>query len=222
MVAKKVYVVRRGRQTGLFNTWSECQKQVQGYPGAIFKSFTNLAEAQQWLGGAEINNPKVASISKPTYSAVTNDEAPDYIIYTDGSCLRNPDGPGGWAAVIMDQNQGKLTELHDGQSSTTNNRMELTAAKAALEFVPVGAVVDLYTDSQYLKNAFTKKWLVNWQRRGWLTASGAPVKNQDLWQVLAALFSSRKVNFHWVKGHVGIEHNERCDQLARREALRYS
>lgn len=156
MVAKKVYVVRRGRQTGLFNTWSECQKQVQGYPGAIFKGFTDLAEAQQWFGG--VKSTPVANVNSV---AAKTDDAPDYIIYTDGSCLRNPDGPGGWAAVVMDQNQGELTELHDGHSSTTNNRMELTAAKAALDFVPVGAVVDLYTDSQYLKNAFTKNgWLI--------------------------------------------------------------
>lgn len=148
-------------------------------------------------------------------------EATQYVIYTDGSCLRNPGGPGGWAAVIIDQETGKVKEVHDGDPSTTNNRMELTAALRALEFTDEGAVVDLYTDSQYLKNAFTQHWLENWKRRGWKTAGKTDVKNKDLWVLLDGQFQRHQVNFHWVRGHVGVEYNERCDELAKAEAMRF-
>lgn len=245
MAGKKVYAVRRGRQTGLFNTWAECEKQVAGFPGARFKGFTSAAEAMAWLagddsaGGATAGAARsAASASSTRYGsrsrsgATTQGELftapkaedltpPDYIIYTDGSCLRNPDGPGGWAAVVLDPDMNKITELHGGDPSTTNNRMELTAAIGAMSYATPGAVVDLYTDSQYLKNAFTKNWLAGWKRKGWVTASREPVKNQDLWRELDALYSERKIRFHWVKGHVGVEHNERCDVLARSEAMKY-
>ena len=229
---KKIYAVRQGRQTGIFNTWADCEAQVKGYAGASYKGFTNAGEAMAWLQGGTAQMelfaaPRATRPVRHTAAAApeTASSAPaaaaDYVIYTDGSRLRNPDGPGGWAAVIMDAQQEKLAELHDGNPSTTNNRMELSAAIAALDFVQPGKRVDLYTDSQYLKNAFTKRWLENWKRRGWKTAAGGEVKNQDLWQQLDHLFSTRQVRFHWVKGHVGIEHNERCDELAKGEAMKY-
>ena len=228
---KKIYAVRQGRKTGLFNTWADCEAQVKGYAGASYKGFTNVNEAMVWLqdGAAQLElfaEPRVVRPARRAAAIASRKDEPvavpaDYVIYTDGSCLRNPDGPGGWAAVIMDARQEKLAELHDGNPSTTNNRMELSAAIAALDFVQPGKLVDLYTDSQYLKNAFTKRWLENWKRRGWKTAAGGAVKNQDLWQKLDRLFSTRQVRFHWVKGHVGIEHNERCDELAKGEAMKY-
>ncbi|SHK47791.1 ribonuclease HI [Selenomonas ruminantium] len=227
MAGKKVYAVRNGRKTGLFTSWAECKAQVEGFPGARFKGFLDANEATKWLnldyvppyGGGK----KAASGQKNTQAepAVDHDDAPDYIIYTDGSCLRNPDGPGGWAAVIADQIQGQLTELHGGEASTTNNRMELTAALKALSFARQNAVIDLYTDSQYLKNAFTKNWLAGWKRKNWMTAAGTPVKNQDLWQLLDKAFAEHQVRFHWVKGHVGVAQNERCDELAKAEAMKY-
>ena len=134
--------------------------------------------------------------------------------------LRNPDGPGGWAAVIREVATGTVTELCDGSPATTNNRMELSAAIAALRFPKSPAKVALYTDSQYLKNGITK-WMSGWKRRGWKKADGQPVLNQDLWQELDALYSRHDVTFHWVKGHVGVELNERCDRLAKREAMHY-
>ena len=223
MAGKKVYAVRAGRKTGIFTTWAECKAQVDGFQGARFKGFTDPNEALQWLNldyvppyGGGRTAEKAAPESAPSYA-----EDADYIIYTDGSCLRNPDGPGGWAAVIADQNEGKLTELHGGEPSTTNNRMELTAALQALTFAKAGAVIDLYTDSQYLKNAFTKNWLAGWKRKGWVTAAGAPVKNQDLWQKLDTAFAEHQVRFHWVKGHVGVAQNERCDELAKAEAMKF-
>jgi len=222
MAGKKVYAVRNGRKTGIFTTWGECKAQVDGFPGARYKGFTDPNEATKWLNLDYV--PPYGGEGKSAAGQVENvnfDDAADYIIYTDGSCLRNPDGPGGWAAVIADQVKGELTELHGGEASTTNNRMELTAALQALAFARKGSIIDLYTDSQYLKNAFTKNWLSSWKRKGWVTAAGTPVKNQDIWLKLDEAFSGHKVRFHWVKGHVGVAQNERCDELAKGEAMKY-
>lgn len=141
-----------------------------------------------------------------------------YKIYTDGSCLGNP-GAGGWAAIIVDADNQR-EEIFGGDAHTTNNRMELTAAIRALEKVSDGSSVELFTDSSYLKNAFTNGWLVKWKRNGWKTANKKPVLNQDLWLALDELISSRTVTFHWVKGHAGHFYNERCDMLARSCAAR--
>ena len=140
-------------------------------------------------------------------------------IYTDGSCLGNP-GAGGWAAVIVDENDNR-EELFGGEEHTTNNRMELTAAIKALEKISEEESVELFTDSNYLKNAFTNGWLVKWKRNGWQTATGGNVLNQDLWLRLDELISTREVKFNWVKGHAGNFFNERCDTLARTTAEKY-
>lgn len=139
-------------------------------------------------------------------------------IHTDGSCLGNP-GAGGWAAVIVDE-QNKREELFGGEEHTTNNRMELTAAIRALEKIPTGTSAELFTDSNYLKNAFTNGWLAKWKLNGWRTATGGKVLNQDLWLALDELISCRAVKFNWVKGHAGNFFNERCDELARRVATK--
>ena len=211
---KKVYAVRVGRSCGLFTSWADCEKQVAGFPGARYKSFATAQEALAWLAGSD------APHAERRPAPLRPDEAQDFVIYTDGSCLRNPDGPGGWAAVIREVATGAVTELHEGSPSTTNNRMELSAAIAALGFPKHPAKVALYTDSQYLKNGITK-WMSGWKRRGWKKADGQPVLNQDLWQELDALYSRHDVTFHWVKGHVGVELNERCDRLAKSEAMKY-
>ncbi len=224
---KKVYAVRRGRQTGLFASWAECQKQVTGFPGARFKSFTDAQEAMKWLSGEEtapapkrtVHRKKAAKTAAPS-PALRPDEEQDYVIYTDGSCLRNPDGPGGWAAVACEVATGEVTELSGGNPSTTNNRMELLAAIKALEFAPAGTKGALYTDSKYLKNGITK-WVAAWKRRGWKKADGQPVLNQSYWIELDKLYAAHDVTFHWVKGHVGVALNERCDQLAKAEAGKY-
>ena len=143
-----------------------------------------------------------------------------YTIYTDGSCLKNP-GAGGWAAIIVDESTGEKTEIHGGEKSTTNNRMEMTAAIASLSLTSEGDEINLFTDSQYLKKAFTENWIVNWKRRNWQTASKSPVKNVDLWKTLDELVSNRKVKFKWVQGHAGDRFNERCDELARAEASKF-
>ena len=216
-MAKKFYAVKRGRKTGLFTVWAECAAQVKGFQGAVYKGFMTEEEARAWLGGADARTKEPRAAAE---MAAPSAPDADYIIHTDGSCLRNPGGAGGWAAVIETTATGTVEES-GGDPETTNNRMELTAALMALSAVPEGARVALYTDSQYLKNAFTKFWLPAWKKRGWKKADGEPVLNQDLWVQLDAAFAARQVQFHWVKGHAGNPRNERCDALARAEAEKF-
>ncbi|ALK10501.1 ribonuclease HI [Blastochloris viridis] len=132
-------------------------------------------------------------------------------VWTDGACSGNP-GPGGWGAILSCD--GAEKELSGGEAQTTNNRMELLAAISALEALTRPCVVDLHTDSQYLRQGITA-WIGGWKRKGWRTASGSPVKNIDLWQRLDAARNAHTVEWHWVRGHAGHEHNERADALAR-------
>ncbi len=132
-------------------------------------------------------------------------------IFTDGACSGNP-GPGGWGAIL--RYNGVEKELAGGEPETTNNRMEMMAAIAALEALKRPARVRLYTDSTYLKDGITK-WIHAWKARGWKTASKKPVKNQDLWKRLEAALEPHEVEWFWVKGHAGHPENERADELAR-------
>ncbi len=134
------------------------------------------------------------------------------VIYTDGACRGNP-GPGGWGAVLTSGRHEK--ELWGGESETTNNRMELTAALEALNALRRGSDVILYTDSVYVKSGITS-WMDSWKKRGWKTASRKPVKNQDLWQALDEAAARHTIEWRWVKGHSGDWGNERADELANR------
>jgi len=131
-------------------------------------------------------------------------------IYTDGACRGNP-GPGGWGAVL--RFKGRERTLKGAEAETTNNRMELTAAIMALETLTRPCAVDLTTDSQYVKQGLTQ-WIHGWKRKGWRTADGKPVKNQDLWMRLDAAAARHEVAWHWVRGHTGHPENELADQLA--------
>jgi ribonuclease HI len=131
-------------------------------------------------------------------------------IFTDGACLGNP-GPGGWAAIL--RWNGTEKELSGYEPATTNNRMELQAAIEGLAALTEPCEIDLYTDSQYLRNGMND-WLPKWKRNGWRTADKKPVKNVDLWQRLDDLVQSHTVRWHWVRGHDGHIENERCDALA--------
>lgn len=137
-------------------------------------------------------------------------------IHTDGACLGNP-GPGGWAALL--HWNGVEREIAGGEADTTNNRMELMAAIAALEALREPCDVVLRTDSQYVRQGITQ-WLANWTRRGWKTSGGDAVKNRDLWERLQAAAATHAIDWQWVRGHAGDPHNERVDVLARDEALR--
>ncbi|KRA52440.1 ribonuclease H [Pseudoxanthomonas sp. Root65] len=138
-------------------------------------------------------------------------------IHTDGSCLGNP-GPGGWAALL--RYGEKEREVVGGEAQTTNNRMELMAAIAALEVLTEGCEVTLHIDSQYVRQGITE-WMPGWVRRGWKTAGGDPVKNRDLWERLHAATGRHKIDWKWVKGHNGDPDNERVDVLARNAAVRF-
>ena len=132
-------------------------------------------------------------------------------IYTDGACSGNP-GPGGWGAVLI--YNGKSKELSGGEKSTTNNRMELTAAIEALSALKEPCLVTLYTDSKYLCDSVTKGWALSWQKNSWKKADKKPALNPDLWTKLLDLLRKHTVEFVWVKGHAGNEYNEVCDKLA--------
>ena len=134
------------------------------------------------------------------------------VIYTDGACSGNP-GPGGWGAILTFD--GHEREICGGEADTTNNRMELMAAISALETLTRPCVIELHTDSQYLRGG-VMGWMDNWKKRGWLTADKKPVKNIELWQRLDEARGRHEVSWHWVKGHAGHEMNERADELARR------
>ncbi len=140
------------------------------------------------------------------------------VIHTDGACSGNP-GPGGWGAILVSGRHRK--ELKGGEAMTTNNRMELMAAISALEALKRPCVVDLYTDSEYLKKGITD-WIQAWKRNGWRTASKEPVKNAELWKRLDAALAPHQVRWRWVKGHAGNAMNERADQLAREGMLAVS
>lgn len=142
-------------------------------------------------------------------------------LYTDGAARGNPDGPGGYGAVLQYlDNQGQLHEktMSKGFVRTTNNRMELMAAIVGLEALNRPCEVDLYSDSKYLTDAFNQHWIDNWVKKNWQRGKSGPVKNIDLWKRLLKAMEHHKVTFHWVKGHAGHPQNERCDQLATQAA----
>ncbi len=131
-------------------------------------------------------------------------------MYTDGACRGNP-GPGGWGVILSYRDRDK--ELNGYNPETTNNRMELTAAIEGLRALNRTCDIDLYTDSKYVIQGING-WIENWKTNGWKTAAKKPVKNADLWQLLHQQDKNHRVNWHWVKGHAGIEGNELADALA--------
>jgi ribonuclease HI len=206
MSKKKYYAVAVGRKPGIYLAWEGDQGaagQVQGFPEARYKGFASLADAQTWLAnysGAKIHpSPPVDELC----------------IYTDGSCLSNP-GPGGYGVVILKGNTRR--ELSAGYSLTTNSRMELMAAIAALQALQGQQIAVIYTDSSYLVNTLTKGWAARWQANDWMRNKYQKVANIDLWEQLLSLTKKHSITFHWVAGHAGHPENERCDHLARQAA----
>lgn len=152
----------------------------------------------------------MAPVRKPVAPA-TSPVAGEVLIYCDGACSGNP-GPGGYGAVLLCA--GKEREISGFDPKTTNNRMELMAAIAALAALTRSCSVSIYTDSQYVCRGI-QEWLPAWIARGWRTAAGKPVLNQDLWEQLAQQVARHQIHWHWVRGHSGVALNERADQLAR-------
>jgi ribonuclease HI len=131
-------------------------------------------------------------------------------IYTDGACRGNP-GPGGWGALLRYGDKEK--KLYGAVEDTTNNRMEMTAAIEAIKAIKEKCIIDLYTDSEYLKKG-VQEWMPDWKKRNWKKADKKPVKNADLWQALDEVITSHQIAWHWVKGHSGHTENEIADGLA--------
>jgi ribonuclease HI len=139
-----------------------------------------------------------------------NDNA--VMIYTDGACKGNP-GPGGWGAVIIKNNDTPI-EISGSEKNTTNNRMELMAAIRSLEQLTSPSLIEIYTDSLYLKNGIMH-WINNWRKNNWKNSENKPIKNKELWERLLALTARHKISWKWIKGHDGDRFNERADILAK-------
>ena len=134
-----------------------------------------------------------------------------YTVYTDGACSGNP-GPGGWFAVIFD-NDNKQKNISGSEKNTTNNRMELSAAIKALEKIKTNSEITIYTDSTYVKNGITE-WVFKWKENEWKNSNKEPVKNKDLWEKLDNLCEQNTINWKWVKGHASNKYNNLADELA--------
>lgn len=142
------------------------------------------------------------------------------IMYTDGACKGNP-GPGGWATRLIHESTLSQKDLSGGSADTTNNRMELTAVIEGLKSLKKPVKISIYSDSQYIVNAFKQGWLEKWRGNGWKTSSRKPVENQDLWKSLLTSLKGHQYEFHHVKAHAGHEHNEACDRMAVAEAEKF-
>lgn len=139
------------------------------------------------------------------------------ILYTDGSCLKNP-GRGGWAAILTTEDGRAEKVISGGLDRTTNNRMEITAVLEGLKLLKRPCQVTVITDSQYVANSISKRWVWGWARRGWRDKEGKPRLNTDLWQEMLMLLDRHKVTMCWIRGHAGHPQNERCDELAKAAA----
>ena len=197
MGKKKFYAVKKGYKPGVYEEWSEAQKQVGGFKGAIFKSFANKDEAYSFL--------------EESKNEIQNDKN-KIVIYTDGGCINNP-GPGGYGAVLIYGENEK--DIKGGFSHTTNNRMELMAAIEALRALKKKDIpIELYSDSRYVVNGISKGWAKKWRENGWVKSDKKQALNIDLWRSLLDLVEPLSIKFIWVKGHAGNINNERCDTMA--------
>ncbi|WP_286296904.1 ribonuclease H family protein [Vibrio apostichopi] len=234
-MAKKYYVVWKGRTPGIFTTWNECKSQVDGFAGARYKSFPTLGEAESAFGGkassasssastsgssstkpSAAGKPKKAKV--PPLSEQQIAEMPfDIKIYTDGACEPNPGEAGTGLAVYLNN---ELTELWYGlyQQVGTNNTAELHGLKQAFilakEKLKAGLSVAIYCDSKYSIDCITK-WATGWEKKGW-TKSGGEIKNLDIIKPAYALYQelASQITIYHVNGHVGIEGNELADRMS--------
>lgn len=228
---KKFYAVARGKNPGIYTRWfgpGGAQEQVSGFRGAIYKGFPTLAEAREFVqnpparkGGKKPSAGDTAATPPSGPPPTSPAEVPDrdVLIFTDGGALGNP-GPGGYGAVIL-EGDGRR-ELSGGRRRTTNNRMEMMAVIRALDACEPGRKILLYSDSRYVVDAITKGWAKRWRANNWMRNKTDPAVNPDLWETLLELVDRHDVRFGWVKGHAGVEHNERCDELVRTESAKGS
>ena len=225
MGKKNYYAIARGRNPGIYTSWPEAKAQVDGYPQARYKGFATREEALNWLHTMQGTAPPPVrrtavkedetSSSPPQAAAPTPHAAAlaagEVVLYADGGADPNP-GPGGYGAVLLDG--GERRELSSGFRRTTNNRMELMGVIAGLESLLEPRRVAVFSDSLYLINAIQKGWARHWRRSSWLKKDQSLRENADLWNRLLKLLERHQVSFHWVRGHSGLNENERCDRLA--------
>ena len=234
MGKSKIYVVANGKTPGVYKGWQgvgQAAEQVQGYPGAVYKSFPTRSQAREWLDSIpghhpdlmaqlDLMGPEPAGFGGRKNSKSQASQSGDHlkdladgksVVYTDGGCLGNP-GPGGYAAVVLRGDDRE--EFSGGFRRTTNNRMEILACIVGLESLPEGSDVVLISDSKYTVDAMVKGWAKKWRSRSWMRNPTEPAKNPDLWERMLEVCQVRNVTFRWVKGHAGTEENERCDELA--------
>lgn len=212
MAKNKFYAIAVGRCPGMYTDWPTAEKQVKGFPGALYKGFATEDEARRWL--AEPTRAKSPSAKKRVAEKIAPPVLSDdsVRVYTDGGSRNNP-GPGGYGVLI--EVDGDRQEISGGFRKTTNNRMEMMAAIVALqELGDCDRPIHLFSDSSYLVNGLAKGWAKGWKKRGWRKSDGSPALNSDLWATLLDLTDKLDVQLHWVRGHAGHEQNERCDQLA--------
>ncbi len=221
-MTKKVYAVFSGNQPGIFNSWGEASEQVKGFKGAKYKSFPHREAAIDWLRECVLSAKDpvaqdIIEIIKTQVDDISNkskvsDSSPNgiIIIHTDGGASPNP-GVGGYGVVL--QKGIRRKELSQGYQLTTNNRMEMMAVIVALQALSESSEVLLHTDSKYVVDSISKRWVYAWKKRGWKKSDGKRPENVDLWEALIALVEKHQVEFRWVKGHAGNIENERCDFL---------
>ncbi|MCP3926421.1 MAG: ribonuclease HI [Desulfobacterales bacterium] len=198
MGKKKFYAVKSGYNPGVYTSWESAKKEVDGFKGALYKSFSKKEEAILWIDGLNDNE--------------TTNNKQNIVIYTDGGCINNP-GPGGYGAVLIYGDKEK--KIKGGFSHTTNNRMELMAVIEALKTLKKKDIpVSLYSDSRYVVNGISKGWAKKWRKNGWIKSDKKRAQNVDLWEILLNLVKDLNIEFIWVKGHAGNKYNEICDTLA--------
>lgn len=224
-MAQKFYAVKKGRRLGIYTSWPDCQRQVSGFAGAVYKSFPSRAAATAWLRGAgrPVARPQQLSLSLDSTGPAA--ATPTIRLYTDGGSRNHGnkrgqhvkrDDKAAWAYLIEDRQQ-RITGT-GSEFGATNNKMEVTALIRALEYLldhrlneePITATLD----SHYVLDPITKGWLYGWRRRGWVTAGGKPVANQELWaRVLTLLPRFPHLRFAWTKGHAVNQGNNTVDEL---------
>lgn len=218
----KFYAVRKGRKTGIYSTWSECEAQVKGFPQAEYKSFRQRVDAESYLQGNEVSNLKKKSPSSAVQSGWKD---PDILLFTDGGSRNHgnhagdhvhADDKAAWAFLI--RRDGHNVRGTGGEYGATNNRMELMALKNALKVLGQRGwnheKINATLDSRYVLQAIQKKWLQSWKRNGWRKSSGEPVANQELWQEIDRLLPYfPQIKFIWTKGHADNKGNVIVDQM---------
>jgi len=218
----KVYAVFQGFKPGIYASWDDASAQVKGFKGAVYKSFPEVTKALTWLRECvlaakepvdpaliELIKDHPGMVSKESSTSVSTGEG-RIVIHTDGGASPNP-GIGAYGVVLQKGQYRK--ELSAGYQLTTNNRMEMMAVIIALQSLSEPAKVLLHTDSKYIVDSVTKRWVYGWKKRGWKKSDGQRPENVDLWTLLLDLLEVHEVEFQWVKGHAGNVENERCDLL---------